>query len=255
MQCRRAQLDAAIAAVFDANDGEYGSPRIHAELIEDPRWRHLSVNSVADRMKALNLRAKPKLLRRSLTKPDPTAPKFANLLKRHFEVPAMNVAWVGDITEIVTWEGKLYLATVLELYSRRLLGWAIEEHCKAGLVVDALRMAAVVRGDIRHVKFHTDRGTQYTSHAFTALCRRLGVIQSMSRSGSCLDNAVAESFFATLKTEKIYRNPMRTKAEARQHITEWIHRYNHTRRHSHNNMLSPITYENTYHITMLESAA
>ncbi len=100
----------------------------------------------------------------------------------------MNVAWVGDITEIQTWEGKLYLATVIDLYSRRLLGYAIEEHCKAPLVTDALRMAAVVRGgDIAGVEFHSDRGSQYTAKIFTACCQRLGVIQSMSRSGSCLD--------------------------------------------------------------------
>ena len=255
-QSRRRRLEAEIRRVFDANNGEYGSPRIHAELVERAEWRHLSVNSVADRMKALNLKAKAKLKRRSLTKPDPAAPKFENHLKRDFDVAAMNVAWVGDITEIATWEGKLYLATVIDLYSRRLLGYAIEEHCKATLVRDALCMAAVVRGgDIAGVKFHSDRGSQYTAKIFTGCCRRLGVIQSMSRSGSCLDNTVAESFFASLKTESIHRTVLATKTQARRVIAVWIDRYNHQRRHSHCALQSPVNYENTYPIQQIKSQA
>ncbi len=257
-QSRRAQLEEAIRQLFDVNRGEYGSPRIHAELIEQPQWRQLSVNSVAARMKALGLVAKTKPKRRSLTRPDPAAPKFANLLGRDFEPPALNVAWCGDITEIPTWDGKLYLATVIELFSRRLLGWAIAEHCKATLVIDALAMAAVTRSvgpPITGVCFHSDRGSQYTAKDFVGLCGRLGVIQSMSRSGSCLDNAVAESFFSTLKTELVYRIPMRTKSEARQHIAAWINRYNTQRRHSHNKMLTPVGYEHTYPIQMLRSVA
>lgn len=159
-------------------------------------------------MRRQGLVAKAKRVRRSLTRPDKAAFKFANLLNRRFDPAAPNAAWVGDITEIVTWEGKLYLATVIDLYSRRLLGFAIADNCKTPLVCDALKMAIVTRGGkdrIAGVIMHTDRGSQYTSDAFTGLCRDQKISQSMSRAGSCLDNAVAESFFATLKTKVIYR--------------------------------------------------
>ena len=158
---RRDALDAAIVEVFAANDGEYGSPRVHAELIERPEWAELSVNTVAERMQAQGLVAKKKRRRRSLTRPDPHAPKFENLIRRDFNPPAPNVTWCGDITEIPTWEGKLYLATVIDLYSRRLIGFAIAEHCKAALVCDAMRMALATRGGhVAGVIMHTDRGSQ-----------------------------------------------------------------------------------------------
>jgi len=242
--CRRRQLDAAIETVFADQDGEYGSPRVHAELIERSGFAALSVNTVARRMRHKGLRAKKRPVRRSLTRPDPQAPKFANLLQRNFNPPAANVSWCGDITEIVTWEGKLYLATVIDLWSRRLLGFAIAEHCKATLVCDAMRMAIAVRGgQVAGVVMHTDRGSQYTSHAFTGLCSKHNITQSMSRAGSCHDNAAAESWFATLKTELVYRIALPTKAFARRRVIAWIDRYNRTRRHSHCGLKSPINYE------------
>jgi len=217
---RRDALDAAIVEVFEANDGEYGSPRVHNELIERPGWQHLSVNTVAERMHALGLVGKKRRRRRSLTRPDPHAPKFDNLVRRKFKPAAPNMIFCGDITEISTWEGKLYVATVIDLYSRRLIGFAIAEHCKAPLVCDALRMAIATRGgNLAGVIMHTDRGSQYTSDAFTGLCAKHRIVQSMSRSGSCLDNAVAESFFATLKTELVYRVVLATKPHARQRLT------------------------------------
>ena len=241
---RRAALDVAIEDVFREQDGEYGSPRVHAELLERPVFTELSVNTVAKRMRHKGLRAKKKPVRRSLTRPDPAAPKFANLLGRRFDPPAANVAWCGDITEIVTWEGKLYLATVIELWSRRVIGFAIAEHCKASLVCDALRMAIAARGGhVAGVMMHTDRGSQYTSHAFVGLCAKHHIVQSMSRAGSCHDNAAAESWFATLKTELVYRIALTTKAFARQRIIAWIDRYNRERRHSHCGLKSPMTYE------------
>jgi putative transposase len=244
-QERRDALDAAIAEVFAANDGEYGSPRVHAELIERPEWVQLSVNTVAERMAALGLVGKKRRRRRCLTRPDPHVPKFENLIRRDFKPPAPNVTWCGDLTEIVTWEGKLYVATVIDLYSRRLIGWAIAEHCKASLVCDALTMAIATRGgNVAGVIMHTDRGSQYTSGAFVELCRRHRITQSMSRSGSCLDNAAAESFFATLKTELVYRVVLATKSRARRHLIRWFDRYNRTRRHSHCGWRAPIAYEN-----------
>lgn len=242
--CRRRELDVAIETVFADQDGEYGSPRVHAELIERPTFAALSVNTVAERMRHKGLRAKKRPVRRSLTRPDPQAPKFANLLQRNFNPPAANVSWCGDITEIVTWEGKLYLATVIDLWSRRLLGFAVAEHCKATLVCDAMRMAIAVRGGhVAGVVMHTDRGSQYTSHAFTGLCSKHKITQSMSRAGSCHDNAAAESWFATLKTELVYRIALPTKAFARRRVIAWIDRYNRTRRHSHCGLKSPINYE------------
>lgn len=194
---RRDRLDVAVSEVFGAHDGEYGSPRVHAELIERLEWGPLNVKSVAASMRRQGLMAKAKRQRRSLTRPDAEAFKFPNRLNRRFNPKAPNVAWVGDITEIKTWEAKLYLATVIDLYSRRLIGFAIANHCKATLVSDALKMAIATRGGperIVGVIMHTDRGSQYTSDRFVNLCRRHKITQSMSRAGSCLDNAVAERF-------------------------------------------------------------
>jgi transposase InsO family protein len=243
-QERQARLDTVIEDVFAVEDGEYGSPRVHAELIERPEFAQLSVNTVAKRMRHKGLRAKKRPVRRSLTRPDPVAPKFENLLKRDFNPPAANISWCGDITEIVTWDGKLYLATVIDLWSRRVIGFAIAEHCKAPLVCDALKMAIATRGgNVAGVTMHTDRGSQYTSNLFTGLCRRHTITQSMSRAGSCHDNAAAESWFATLKTELVYRIALTSRAFARRRVITWIDRYNRTRRHSHCGLKSPITYE------------
>jgi transposase InsO family protein len=136
------------------------------------------------------------------------------------------------------------VATVIDLYSRRLIGFAIAEHCKAPLVCDALRVAIATRGGhVEGVVFHSDRGSQYTAHAFVELCRRHRIVQSMSRSGSCLDNAAAESFFATLKTELVYRVVLATKSRARRQLIRWFDRYNQTRRHRHCGWHAPNAYE------------
>ncbi|MFN8105266.1 MAG: IS3 family transposase [Acidimicrobiia bacterium] len=240
-QRRRDGLDAKIIEVFEANRGEYGSPRVHADLVDV--GEAVSVNTVAASMARLGLVAKKQRRRRCLTKADPAAAKFDNVLARNFGPSAPDVVWCGDITEIKTWDGKLYLATVLDLYSRRLLGWAVADHCRADLVCDALRVAVAVRGGVAGMLFHSDRGSQYTSGKFVGLCQHFGIGQSMSRTGSCLDNAVAESFFATLKTELVYRSTFMTKTAARERLAVWFHRYNHTRRHSYCGLVAPITYE------------
>ncbi len=243
-QERRGELDIAIGGVFAENDGEYGSPRVHAELVEQERWHGLSVNTVAERMHELGLRGKHRPRRRSLTRPDKNARAFPNLLQRNFKPEAPNVAWCGDITVIATWEGPLYLASVIDLYSRRLIGYALGENCKAPLVCDALKMALATRGGrVAGVVMHTDRGSQYSSHAFTGLCARHRITQSMSRSGSCLDNAPAEAFFASLKTELVYRIVLPTRAQARQRVVRWLERYNRVRRHSHCGYKAPVVYE------------
>ena len=243
---RRDDLDKIIEKVFVEQSGECGSPRIHAELVDEHGYDRLSVNTVAQRMRAKGLRAKRKRRGRSLTKPDPSAPKFSNLLKRDFKPAAMNTSWVGDITEIETWEGKLYLATVIDLWSRRLIGFAIADNCKTALFCDAMCMALATRGGrawIAGVVFHSDRGSQYTAGIFTKLCAQNKITQSMSRSGCCLDNAAAEAFFASFKTELIHRTVLPTMTGTRHEIVAWLDRYNRTRPHSHCGLKAPLIYE------------
>jgi transposase InsO family protein len=256
-QERREALDSAIKRIFAAYDGDYGSPRVLAELVdEDPAWACLSVNTVAKRMRALGLRAKRRPRRRSLTRPDKNARAFPNLLARDFKPSAPNLAWCGDITVIATWQGPLYLASVIDLYSRRLIGYAIAEHCKTSLVCDALKMAlATRRGQVAGVLMHTDRGSQYTSDAFTGLCERHHITQSMSRSGSCLDNAPAEAFFASLKTELVYRVVLPSRQLARQRLVRWLQHYNDVRRHSHCGYRAPVVYERAWAAAQLQVAA
>jgi len=244
-QARRADLDIAVKDAFDASKATYGSPRIHADLVE-AGWT-VSVNTVADSMRRQGLQGRKPKRRRGLTRQDRSAPKFPDLLHRDFTAAAPNVKWCGDITEIPTDEGKLYLASVLDLHSRRLLASATSEHPDAGLACDAIKMAATVRGGraaIDGVIFHTDRGSTYTATSFTTLCRRLGVSQSMGRVGSCFDNAAAEAFFSTLEHEVLSRHHFTTKAQARQVVVAWCQDfYNSRRRHSSAALMSPIQYE------------
>lgn len=183
-----------------------------------------------------------------MTRQDRTAAKFPDLLNRDFTAAAPNLKWCGDITEIPTGQGKLYLATVLDLYSRRLLACPMSEHPNAALRIDAIKIAAAVRGgreQIEGVIFHSDRGTTYTAGNFVTLCRdRLGIRQSMGRVGSCFDNAAAESFFSTLEHEVLSRHTFATKAEARTVVLTWCHEfYNTRRRHSSAALLPPAEFE------------
>ena len=221
---RRAELDARVRELFDASGRSYGSPRIHADLVEEG-WS-VSVNTVADSMRRQALYGRKPRRRKGLTKQDRSAPNFDDRLKRDFTAAAPNVKWCGDMTEIPTGEGKLYLATVLDLYSRRLLACPISEHPNAQLARDAIKIAAAVRGGraaIEGVIFHTDHGA-YTAGDFTRLCKdRLGIVQSIRRVGSCFDNAAAESFFSTLEHEVLSRHRFATKDEARQTMGAALH--------------------------------
>ncbi|MDP9842333.1 transposase InsO family protein [Streptosporangium lutulentum] len=241
-QQRRKDLDAEIAAKFTASGGTYGSPRITRDLHEQG-WR-ISENTVAQRMAELGLAGRAPRRRRSLTRQGkrPAAP---DLVRRSFTAVAPDVLWCGDVTEIVTDEGKLYLATVEDLFSRRLLGYAMSEHHDAALTIASLQMAAVTRGgNVDGVIFHTDRGSEYTAARFQAACRHWGVVQSMGRVGCALDNAAAESFNSTLKVEYVHRHRFRARAEARLKIATWIADfYNARRRHSAADGLPPIVYE------------
>jgi transposase InsO family protein len=241
-QVRRAELADRIRELFDASGGTYGSPRITLDLWAEG-WR-VSVNTVAKLMASLGLAGRTPKRRRSLTKPGkrPVAP---DRVRRQFTAVAPNVLWCGDLTEVDTDEGKLYLATVLDLFSRRLLGYAMSEHHDADLAVASLHMAAANRaGDVDGVIFHSDRGSEYTAEAYETACRRLGVIQSMGRVGSALDNAASEAFNSIIKVEYIHRHHFRTHAEARLKIATWIvDFYNPRRRHSACDGMSPIDYE------------
>lgn len=245
-QVRRDRLDEAVKASFDdsgGNPGTYGSPRVFEDLIEDG-WK-VSVNTVAASMRRQGLQGRtPKRKRRSLTRPDKAAVPIRDLVKRDFNAEGIDQKWCGDLTEIPTDEGKLYLATVQDLASRRLPGFAIGEHHDAALAKAALCMAAAVRGGkVAGVIFHSDKGGEYTGDTFAKACEALGVVQSMGRVGSALDNAAAESFNSTLEWELLSRRHFATKAQARSEVAGFIDRYNHRRRHSSCEMKPPVVYE------------
>ncbi|MEV5746163.1 IS3 family transposase [Microbispora rosea] len=241
-QRRRADLDAAIETRFAASAGTYGSPRITRDLHQDG-WR-VSENTVAARMAELGLVARERRKPRGLTKAGkrPAAP---DLVRRQFTAIAPDVLWCGDVTEIPTGEGKLYLATVEDLFSRRMLGFAMSAHHDAALTIAALQMAAAARGGaVDGVIFHSDRGSEYTAARFQAACRHWGVVQSMGRVGCALDNAAAESFNSTLKVEFVHRHHFATRAEARVKVATWIADfYNTRRRHSAADGIPPIQFE------------
>ena len=230
---RRTQLDAAVRAAFAAARGLHGSPRLHADLLE-AGWK-VSEKTVADSMRRQGLVARIVKRTRGLTKQDKTAAKFPDLVKRGFTATAPNTKWCGDITEIPTAMGKLYLATVIDLYSRRLLAAATSLHPDAELACEAIRMAATVRGGrqgIEGVIFHSDRGSTYTANDFTKLCaKKLGIRQSMGRVGSCFDNAAAEAFFSSLEWEVLSRHQFTDTNQARAVVLDWCYDfYNTTRR-------------------------
>lgn len=236
---RRELLDEQIRRLFTASGGTYGSPRITDDL-RDAGWR-ISENTVAARMVELGLAGRLATRRRSLTRQG-TRPVARDLVGRTFTAVAPDLLWCGDVTQIDTDEGPLYLATTEDLFSRRMLGYAMSEHHDSALVVASLRMAALTRGgDVEGVIFHSDRGSEYMA---AAACQVLGIVQSMGRVGSALDNAAAESFNSTLKVEFVHRHRFTTRAEARIKIATWIADfYNTTRRHSANDGLAPIAFE------------
>lgn len=254
-QARRAQVDAAVATAFSTARGLHGSPRLVHDL-RDAGWT-VSEKTVADSMRRQGLVARRIRRRGGLTRQDRTAAKFPDLLKRDFTAPAQDRRWVGDITEIPTGADgrgpKLYLATVIDLYSRRLLGAATSAHPDADLACAAIEMAVTARGgrqaiwrddQAERVIFHTDRGSTYTANSFTRLCARMGIRQSMGRVGSCFDNAAAEAFFSSLEWEVLSRHTFTSLDQARAVVIDWCYGfYNHQRRHSSAAMMSPVAYE------------
>jgi transposase InsO family protein len=241
---RREKLKAEVARLFAAHDGKYGSPRITADL-RDTGWR-VSENTVAALMAEQHLAARRKKKRKGMTRPGKGRWRAPDLVKRDFPATGLNTKWYGDGTEIPTGEGKLYLASVLDMASRRVLGFALGEHHNAQLAYGALAMAVAVRGgQVPGVIMHTDRGSEYTAGTVRAACGRLGIRQSMGRPGSALDNAVIESWHSTLEFELRSLEHFATRAAARARVSAWIEDYNHHRRHSALQMMSPADYEKT----------
>lgn len=220
----------------------YGSPKIHRDLLDDDE--SCSVNRVARLMKEASVQSK--LSRRFVitTNSKNTMAPAADLLQRQFSVEQGNRAWVSDTTFVATREGWLYLAVILELYSRKVIGWAMSSRNNTELVQDALTMAVWRQGHIDNIIVHSDQGSTYASGNYQAQLKRHNLQCSMSRKGECLDNAVAESFFGTLKNELIYHEDYKTRAQARQSIFEYIEVfYNRQRRHAFLNYMTPVEYE------------
>jgi putative transposase len=239
----KARLVAEIRRIHARSGGTYGAPRVHAEL----RRRGQAVNHkrIERLMRTHRIIGYRPRRRRSLTKHDTTQSPAPDLLGRLFDPDQPDLAWCGDVTWIPTDEGWLYLASVIDLASRHLLGYSMGAHHDAALVCHALDAAVATRSRSRmpDTIFHADRGSEYTSSACTDACQRLGLRRSMSRTGSCLDNAAAESWFASLKVELVDRQHYRTRAEARAAIFGWIAWYNRFRLHSARGYLSPIEWE------------
>ncbi len=243
-RARREQLSIEIGRLFAAHRGRYGSPRITADLVEEG-WR-VNVNTVAQIMAEQGLRARPKRRRRGGTRPGRGRSRAPDLVGRQFGADQLNQKWYGDGTEIRTDEGKLYLDSVLDMRSRRIVGFALSERHDTDLAYAALAMAVAVRGGrdaIAGVLFHTDQGSEYTAHRFRAACDRIGIRQSMGRPGSALDNAVIESWHSTLEFELRSLEQFATRGQARTAVAAWIDDYNRDRRHSALQMRSPIDYE------------
>jgi transposase InsO family protein len=252
-----AELVERIRAVH-AGDRAYGAPRVTAELNDGaPPEQRVNHKRVA-RVMAANDIAGIRLRRRVRTTiPEPADQPVPDLLARNFTAQQPNTVYVGDITYLPCGDGQhLYLATVIDCFSRRLVGWSIADHMRTELVTDALAAAVRERGSLTGAIFHGDHGAQYTSRAYAELCDRLGVTRSMGAVGSSADNALAESFNATLKRETLAGAPgWDSPVAARRAVFAWITRYNTRRRHSTCGQLSPIAYETRYTPTTLQEAA
>ncbi|TWE17438.1 transposase InsO family protein [Kitasatospora atroaurantiaca] len=244
-----------IRRIHAVSGGAYGSPRVTAELRESgARVNHKRVARVMRMYSIAGVRLRKRV---RTTIPDPAAQTVPDLFQRDFTAPEPGRKYMGDITYLPLADGEfLYLATVLDCFSRKVVGWSIADHMRTGLVADALGMAAATRGGLDGAVFHTDHGAQYVSRAFADLCSDFGVTQSMGSVGSSADNAACESFHASLKRETLqgardYGDPV----TCRRTVFAWLTRYNTRRRHSANGHLSPNEYERRHHTAKLTLAA
>ena len=237
-----AELKIKIAASHSASNRTYGSPRILRDLREDGDL--VSRKRVARLMRELDIEGRRKRRYRATTDSNHPFPVAPNVLMRDFEVDAPNTAWVTDITYLATLEGWLYLAVILDLYSRRVIGYAMSERIDRHLVLEALGNALRQRPGARDVVHHSDRGSQYASHDYREALDEAGIMCSMSRRGNCWDNAVAESFFGTLKMELLYELPLQSRSATRTEVANYIETfYNVRRRHSSLDYQSPVEFE------------
>jgi putative transposase len=240
-----AELVVEIREIHDEFDGTYGEPRITTELAR--RGRTVNHKRVERLMRDNGIVGVHKPARVRTTIPADDAPPLPGLVGRRFDPGAPDVAWVGDITYVPTGEGWLYVASVLDLGSRRLLGYSMADHMRTELVTDALRMAAGLRGGATAgIIFHGDRGSQYLAGDYRQLVGDLGMVQSVGRTGVCWDNSVAESLWSSLKRELVHRYRFEDRATARRAIFAWINTYNHRRLHSSLGYMPPAEWETHY---------
>jgi putative transposase len=240
---RRQELVTAIRAVHAESDENYGSPRVHRELVAQAI--PCSKNTVAKLMRQHQVRSRMRRrfrVRTTDSNHDYKIPE--NTLNRQFRQEQPNRVWAADITYIPTQEGWLYLAAIMDLYSRRIVGWATADHLKCELALEALEMALTQRAPTMELLHHSDRGVQYACDDYQAVLARHAIRSSMSRTADCYDNAAMESFFATLKTELVYHHDYHTRGQARQSLFEYIEVfYNRKRRHSSLGYQSPHAFE------------
>ena len=235
-------LKRAITRIHRHSGAVYGSPKIRWTLLA--QGQRVGRHRVARLMRALGLRGRPYPRKKPRTQAGGTEPRAKNLLNQDFQAPAPNQRWVSDITYIRTGEGWLYLAVIMDLYSRRIVGWSMGQRLTTSLVIQAFEMARRRRRPPPGLIYHSDRGSQYTSHAFQSLLRQHGVRCSLSAKGNCFDNAAMESFFALLKRERVTRQRYLTRKQARTDIFDYIERfYNRQRHHHFTGGLSPLEFE------------